>query len=107
MQVVNAAALKSVLHLTALSLIAWLLIVPPRVPDTAQINPSAPRSQWTIRRKFPHQEGCLAARDRLRTNGQNRIATKARGASGSGQLRWCIECAAECVSADDPSMQGK
>jgi hypothetical protein len=107
MRIDNAAARRSVLQVAALSLFGWYLMVPPRIPGTGQINQSAPRSQWIIRRTFPHQEGCLAARDRLRTDGRNRIATKARGRAGSGQLRWCIECSAQCVSADDPSLKEK
>ncbi len=107
MRPVKITARRSAVHVAALSLVAWYLMVPPKVPGTGQINPSAPRSQWIIRRTFPREEGCLTARDRLRTEGQNRIATKARGVSGGGQLRWCVGCSAECVATDDPSLKAK
>ncbi len=107
MRSADVSARRPALHLAALSLIAWYLMVPPTVPGTHEINQSAPLSQWTIRRSFPREAGCLSARDRVRQIGQNRMATETRGRSGAGHLRWCVDCHAECVATDDPRIKGK
>jgi len=98
----------SIRHAAALSLMTRLLMVPPVIPNTPrEANKSAPLSQWTIRRTFPRNEGCEAAKDRLLKQGM--AAQAQRDATGRRGLRnteaSCILCQAQCVSEDDPRLK--
>ncbi len=95
-------------HAAALSLMAWYLMVPPVIPNTPrEANKSAPLSQRTIRRTFPRNEGCEAAKDRLLKRGM--AAQAQRDTTGRRGLRnteaSCILCQARCVSEDDPRLK--
>jgi len=45
-------------HAAAPTFVGWYLMVPPAIPDTHEVNKSAPVAQWTIRRTFPRDAGC-------------------------------------------------
>jgi hypothetical protein len=93
-------------HAAALSLMAWYLMVPPTIPDTHRANKSAPLSQWTIRRSFPHNEGCEAAKHHLMEVAEANRAER----SGSGRRHQlpemeCVLCQAQCVEDSDPRLK--
>ena len=94
-------------HAAVLSLVAWYLMVPPLVPNTHEVNRSAPLSQWTIRRQFPRNQGCEAARDRLQMQGQ--AAQSVGDATGRRAHRnpesTCALCNAQCVEEGDSRLQ--
>jgi hypothetical protein len=95
-------------HAAALALAGWYLMVPPRVPGTGEVNRSVPLSQWDIRRKFPHNQGCEAAKSRL--HDQALAAETQADAAGphraerNPELR-CILCNAQCVEDDDARLK--
>ncbi len=93
-------------HAAALALVGWYLMVPPAIPNTHEVNKSAPLAQWTIRRTFPRNAGCENAKSRLRT--QALAAQAEKDAAGRRGQRnpdsYCILCNAECVSTDDPRL---
>jgi hypothetical protein len=94
-------------HAAALALVGWYLMVPPRIPGTGEVNQGVPLSQWTKRRLFPHNEGCEAAKARLRQDAlaaqtQNDAADPRRGRNP--ELH-CVLCKAECVADDDPRLK--
>jgi hypothetical protein len=94
-------------HAAAMSLIGWILMVPPWVPNTHQVNKSAPLSQWVKRRTFPKNEGCEAAKDRLQKAGlanQAEVDTMGRHRPHSEELH-CAFCQAQCVAEDDPRLK--
>ena len=90
-------------HAAALALVGWYLMVPPAIPNTGEVNKSAPLAQWTIRRTFPRNAGCENAKSRLRTQAlaaqADKDAAARRGLRNSDSR--CIVCNAECVSTDD------
>jgi hypothetical protein len=94
-------------HAAALALVGWYLMVPPAMPGIHEVNQSAPLSQWNIRRKFPHSQGCEAAKARLHDQAlaaqtENDAMNPRRG--GNPGLR-CILCQAQCVAEDDPRLK--
>lgn len=94
-------------HAAALSLIGWYLMVPPFVPNTHEVNKSAPLSQWTKRRTFPKNEGCEAAKERVQKAGlahQAQIDAIGRHRNHNPELH-CALCQAQCVPADDPRLK--
>jgi len=96
-------------HAVALALVGWYLMVPPAIPGTNEVNQSAPLSQWTIRRTFPHNEGCEAAKNRLHQQAlaaqTQRDAFARRGQRDPDSH--CVLCKAECVAEDDPRLKSK
>ena len=96
-------------HAAVLALLAWYLMVPPAIPSTDEVNQSAPLSQWRIRHIFPHNEGCEAAKARLRD--QALAAQTQRDALARRSQRnpdsHCVLCKAQCVAEDDPRLKGK
>ena len=95
-------------HAAALALVGWYLMVPPPIPGTARVDQSAPLSQWKVRRQFPHDQGCEAAKARLREQAlaaqtQNDAADPRRGERNPEQR--CILCNAQCVAQDDPRLK--
>jgi hypothetical protein len=97
-------------HAVALALVGWYLMVPPAIPGTHEVNQSVPLSQWKIRRVFPHNQGCEAARARLRE--QTLAAqTQADAASPHRAERnpelHCILCQAQCVDQNDPRLKAQ
>ena len=94
-------------HAVALSVMTWILMVPPWVPGTHQVNKSAPLSAWTKRRSFPKNEGCEAAKERVQKAG---LAHQAQGDEiglhrpHNPELH-CALCQAQCVSDDDPRLK--
>jgi len=95
-------------HATALALVGWYLMVPPRVPGTGEVNRSVPLSQWNIRRQFPKNEGCEAAKSRphgqaLAAETHNDAANPRRDVRNP-ELR-CILCNAQCVADDDARLK--
>jgi hypothetical protein len=97
----------SVRHAAALAIVGWYLMVPPAIPGTAQVDQSAPLSQWKIRRTFPHNQGCETAKARLHdaalaAQTQNDAMNPRRG--GIPALH-CILCQAQCVAEDDPRLK--
>jgi hypothetical protein len=97
------------IHAAALVLTAWYLMVPPTIPNTNRVNKSVPLAQWTIRRTFPRNAGCEAAKDRLV---QKALAAhseaNAGGRHGNGNLELsCVGCNAQCVEDDDPRLKEK
>jgi hypothetical protein len=96
-------------HAAALSLMTWLLMVPPHVPNSGEVNKSAPLSEWVTRRRFPHNQGCEAAKERLQKAGQAHEAeldTMGRRGPHNPEFH-CFLCQAQCVSADDPRLKAK
>lgn len=95
-------------HAAALALVGWYLMVPPAIPNSHEVNKSAPVSQWTIRRTFPLDAGCENAKYHLRTQAlaaqANKDATGRRGRMDPDLF--CILCNAACVSTDDPRLKG-
>ncbi len=94
-------------HAAAFVLVGWVLMVPPRIPGTGEVNQSVPLSQWTIRRAFNRNEGCEAAKARLRDQAlaaqtENDAANPRRGRNP--ELR-CVLCSAQCVEDDDPRLK--
>ena len=94
-------------HPAALALVGWFLMVPPAIPGTREVNQSAPLSQWKIRRKFPHSQGCEIAKARLHDQAlaaqtENDAMNPRRG--GIPALH-CILCQAQCVAEDDPRLK--
>jgi len=94
-------------HAAALSLMTWFLMVPPLIPNSGEVNKSAPLSQWIKRRAFPHSEGCEAAKERLRKTGlANQTEADAMGRRGSHNPEFhCVVCQAQCVAEDDPRLK--
>jgi hypothetical protein len=96
-------------HAAALSLMTWLLMVPPHVPNSGEVNKSAPLSEWVTRRRFPHNQGCEAAKERLQKAGQAHEAeldTMGRRGPHNPEFH-CFLCQAQCVSVDDPRLKAK
>jgi hypothetical protein len=96
-------------HAAALALTGWYLMLPPTIPNSHEVDQSAPLSQWTIRHTFPHDAGCEAAKFRVRkealaAQAQN-DATGRRG-HGNPDL-FCIRCHAQCVAEGDPRLKAK
>jgi hypothetical protein len=94
-------------HAAALSLMAWYLMVPPRIPNTGEVNKSVPLSQWIIRRSFPRNQGCEAAKDRLQKQGlanQAEVDAMGRRAPHNPEFH-CVLCQAQCVADDDPRLK--
>jgi hypothetical protein len=93
-------------HVIALALVGWYLMVPPTVPNTNEVDKTAPVKQWTIRRSFPHSQGCEMARDKVRQaalqNLSERDSTARRGRRDPEAF--CPLCVAQCVSQDDPRL---
>jgi|SRR5271154_246524 len=94
-------------HAAALSLVTWLLMVPPHVPNSGEVNHGALLSQWVKRRAFPHHAGCEAAKERLEKAGQAHEAElDSEGRRGPHNPDFhCVRCQAQCVSADDPRLK--
>jgi len=95
-------------HAVAFVLVGWLLMIPPRVPGTGEVNQGVPLSQWTIRRRFPHNQGCETAKSRLHDQAlaaqtQNDAANPRRG-ERNPDLH-CVLCQAQCVEDDDPRLK--
>jgi hypothetical protein len=95
-------------HAAAFALVGWILMVPPRIPGTGEVNQGVPLAQWTIRRRFPHNEGCEAAKARLRdqalaAQAQNDAANPRRG-EHNPELH-CVLCQAQCVEDNDPRLK--
>jgi len=94
-------------HAAALALVGWYLMIPPTVPETHQVNKSVPLSQWTIRRTFPHNQGCEAAKFNLR---KQALAHNAE-VDATGRRRvvdpdlFCVLCNAQCVEDNDPRLK--
>jgi hypothetical protein len=90
-----------------LSLIGWILMVPPLIPNSHEVNNSAPLSQWVQRRTFPHNQGCEAAKERLQKLGlANQAEGNATGKRGPHNPQFhCPFCQAQCVSEDDPRLK--
>ena len=82
-------------------------MVPPMVPNTHEVNKSAPLSQWTKRHAFPKNEECEAARERLQKAGLARQANQdavGRHRGHNPDLH-CARCQAQCVADDDPRLK--
>ena len=97
-------------HAAALALVGWYLMVPPVIPGTGEVNQSVPLSQWTIRRRFPHNQGCEAAKARLHDQvlaAQTQTdAANPRRVERNPEVH-CILCNAQCVAEDDPCLKSK
>jgi len=94
-------------HAVPLTLIGWYLMVPPLIPNTHEINKSAPLSQWMIRRTFPHNAGCEATKYQLRKRAlAAEVEFSHHGRRGNPDL-YCIPCNAECVAIGDPRLKGR
>ena len=103
----DSSTSMNIRHAAALALVGWYLMVPPRIPGTGEVNKGVPLSQWTKRRLFPHDEGCEAAKTRLRQEAlaaqtQNDAADPRRGRNP--ELH-CVLCKAQCVAEDDPRLK--
>jgi hypothetical protein len=98
----------TVRHAAALAIVGWYLMVPPTIPGTGEVNQGVPLSQWTIRRRFPHNEGCEATKARLHEQAlaaqTQRDAQDPRRGERNPELR-CILCQAQCVADDDPRLK--
>jgi hypothetical protein len=95
-------------HAAAFAIVGWYLMVPPAIPGTAQVDQSAPLSQWKIRRKFPHNQGCETAKARLHDQAlaaqtQNDAMNPRRG-ERDPELH-CILCQAQCVEDSDSRLK--
>jgi hypothetical protein len=94
-------------HTAAPALAAWYLMIPPTVPGTHEVNKSVPLSQWTIRRTFPHDQGCEGAKFNLR---KQALAHNAQ-LDSTGRRRpadpdlFCVLCNAQCVEDNDPRLK--
>jgi hypothetical protein len=98
----------SIRHAAALALlVGWYLMVPPAIPGTGEVNRSAPLSQWTIRRQFPHNQGCEAAKARLhqQTLADQTQRSLRRASASRNPESHCILCNAQCVAEDDPRLK--
>jgi hypothetical protein len=95
-------------HAAALALlVGWYLMVPPAIPGTGEVNQSAPLSQWTIRRQFPHNQECEAAKARLHQQtlaDQTQRDAEARRSERNPESH-CILCNAQCVAEGDPRLK--
>ena len=96
-------------HTAALALVGWCLMIPPAIPGTYEVNQSAPLSQWTIRRIFPHNEGCEAPKARLRelalaAQGQRDVLARRSQRNPDSH---CVLCKAQCVAEDDLRLKDK
>ena len=98
----------NVQHTLAIAPVGWLLLVPPVTPGTREVNKSAPLSEWTRRRSFPHSEGCENAKYQLR---KQALAVQAEQAMGKTRQidpeEFCAPCNAQCVAEDDPRLKEK
>jgi hypothetical protein len=93
-------------HAAALALVSWLLMVPPVVPSTREVNKSAPLKEWTVMFEFPNNEGCDSARYELRKRALAVQAAQARGKTPTiDPGAFCAVCSAQCVAGDDPRLK--
>jgi hypothetical protein len=93
-------------HAAALALMGWLLMVPPVVPPTREVNKSAPLKEWTVIFEFPNNEGCDSARYKLRKQTLAGQAAQAKGKTPTiDPDAFCALCSAQCVASDDPRLK--
>ena len=91
-------------HAAALSLLGWLLLLPPVSPTTQQVDKDAPLSHWKLERTYSGKKACEGRMDHLRRQGL--AATKKQGNAFKPDLS-CPICNAQCVYDDDPRLEEK
>ena len=99
--------MTSLRHAAALALVGWYLMVPPRVPQTHQVNEKAKLSEWRVVTTLPHKDGCEFAKDQLlhmALAAQANVDATGKTPQENPESR-CALCKAQCVATDDPRLK--
>jgi hypothetical protein len=93
-------------HASALALVGWYLMVPPR-SQTIETQLATPLSQWITLESFDNADTCKSAKRRLSPSAAKMVKRNAKNAGipiNSSHVQFLADSIIQCISSDDPRL---